>query len=97
MSDEVRIELLPDSRITTARKQYNALRAALASAARVEIDGSGVVSIDLTGLQIILSALKTARARNVRLEMSAMSQPLRDAFMRAGLPAPSAIPQTTQA
>ncbi|RDJ19968.1 STAS domain-containing protein [Bosea caraganae] len=90
MNERNSIILPVDSRISASRAQYDALRIAFAGAGDIAIDATQVQQADITCLQLLASALKTARAKQRRLDISAISPPLQDALARAGLQLPSA-------
>jgi anti-anti-sigma factor len=87
---DARLVVLPaDCRIGSARAQHEALRSAFLAGGDIEIDASAAEYIDIAGLQILASALKTAESQKKRLVLTAVSQPLQDAFTRAGLQLPT--------
>ncbi len=51
----------------------------------VEIDGGGVEYADLTCVQLLVSAAKSAAAAGKPMRLIAISEPLSGAFARAGL------------
>lgn len=83
------VVFVSDCRISNARAQHDALRRAFIGGGDIKIDASHVEAIDITGLQILASAFKTAKSQNTRLDLIAPSQPLLDALARAGLQLPS--------
>lgn len=89
MSERISVNLPVDCRIGTSRAQYDALRGAFSSGDEIILDAGAVQQADITCLQLLVSALKTAEARRKHLRITAISQPLQDAFARAGLHLPS--------
>ena len=53
--------------------------------------------LDITVIQLLASAAKTAKASRKRLRLIAVSEPLRDALARAGLPLASSDDHITWA
>jgi anti-anti-sigma regulatory factor len=97
MNERNSIILPVDCRIGASRTQYDALRTAFAGNSDIAIDASQVQQADITCLQLLASALKTSQAKQKRLEITAISQPLHDALARAGLQLPSANSWTMRA
>lgn len=85
MNERSSIILPVDCRISASRAQYDALRSAFSGSADITIDASQVQQVDITCLQLLASARKTAHARQRHLQITAISQPLHDALARAGL------------
>ncbi|TCR67558.1 STAS domain-containing protein [Bosea sp. BK604] len=85
MNERNSIILPVDCRISASRAQYDALRSAFSGNPDITIDASQVQQVDITCLQLLASARKTAHARQKHLQITAISQPLNDALARAGL------------
>jgi anti-anti-sigma regulatory factor len=73
--------------IRTARETHAALLASFRSAEAVEIDAGDVAEADITLVQLIASATRTAEASGKPMRLIAVSEPLRAAFARAGVSA----------
>jgi len=70
--------------IGAARAVHGLVQTALRSSAQVELDCSDVTTADVTSLQIVLSAARSARTDGHRVALRAMSAPLTNTFDRAG-------------
>jgi len=79
------IQLQRDCSIRTVREHHAALLDAFRARDDVEIDAAAVEVVDLTFVQLLVSATKTANASNKRLRLIAISEPVRGAMARAGL------------
>jgi anti-anti-sigma regulatory factor len=71
--------------IRTASELHAELSEAFRVRDEVEIDGDGVEHADVTCIQLLAAAAKTAEAVSKPMRVLAMSEPLRGAFARAGL------------
>lgn len=88
MTERSSLTLPVDCRIGASRAQYSALRDAFSASDQIELDAGQVQQADITCLQLLVSAAKTAQAGRKHLRITALSEPLRAAFARAGLPLP---------
>ncbi len=83
--------------IRTSNERRAALLAAIAARDDVALDAAEVEHVDITFLQLLASAAKTAKASRKRLRLIAVSEPLRDALARAGFTHSSSDDQITWA
>lgn len=79
------IALKPDLSLRGVATVHDELRRANLSAGPMTIDASAVALADVAGVQLLVSALATARDAGCALSISHMSQPLAQAISRAGL------------
>ena len=91
------VQLQSPCGVQTARKHHAALFGALRARDAIEIDAAWFPHVDLTFIQLLASAAKTAKASRKRLRLIAVSEPLRDALARAGLPLASSDDHITWA
>ena len=71
--------------IGTAPELHAALSEAFRARDEVEIDAAGVEYADLTCVQLLVAAARSAEASGKPMRLLAMSEPLRAALARAGL------------
>lgn len=64
---------------------FDQMTSAVQAEAEVEIDCSALAVIDLAGLQLLISAGRTARAAGKRIRLQAPSDILNAALARAGI------------
>ncbi|KFC75638.1 Sulfate permease-like transporter, MFS superfamily [Bosea sp. LC85] len=67
------------------RHLFDQMTSAVQAEAQVEIDCSALAVIDLAGLQLLVSAARTARAAGKRISLRAPSDILNAALARAGI------------
>lgn len=67
------------------RHLFDQMTSAVRAEAEVEIDCSALAVIDLAGLQLLVSAARTARAAGKRIRLQAPSDILSAALARAGI------------
>ena len=79
------LRLPADCSIAAIRSVYDLIREAFGRQDRLEIDCSSVDKADLTSVQLLLSATRTADEQGRRLSLNAFSQTLRTTFQRAGV------------
>jgi ABC-type transporter Mla MlaB component len=84
------LRLPADFSISGIRAVYDLIRKSLKLQHQLEIDGSDVDKADVTSVQLLLSATRTADDQGRRVSLTAISQTLRNTFHRAGI-ASSAI------
>jgi anti-anti-sigma regulatory factor len=77
--------LQSDCNIRTAREHHRALVDAFQTGDEIEIDAGRVERVDLTFIQLLASAMKTAKASQKRCRLVSVSEPLRGALARAGV------------
>lgn len=82
-----RSRLSPEGELTiyNARVFRDELSAALDEHHGLELDLSRVTECDTAALQVILAALRVSRAQGIPLEISKVSQPVRDLLALYGL------------
>jgi anti-anti-sigma regulatory factor len=83
--------------IQTTQEHLAAILSAFRARDEIEIDAAWVEHVDLTFIQLLVSAVKTAKASKKRMRLIAISEPLRAALARAGLRLSSANDQITWA
>ena len=71
--------------IRSIAEQHAALLAAFRAGDEIAIDAGQVEQADLTLIQLLASAAKTATATQKRLRLTAVSESLRGALARAGV------------
>jgi phospholipid transport system transporter-binding protein len=79
------LRLPADCSISGIRAVYELIRKSLRLQQQLEIDCSSVDKADLTSVQLLLSATRTADEQGGRLSLNAVSQTLRTTFQRAGV------------
>jgi len=79
------IRLPADCSIGAIRVVYDLICNALRGRTRLELDCSGVDKADLTSVQLLISAAKTARHQGNRVRLTSVSQGLRSAIRRSGV------------
>lgn len=72
------------------------LLAALDGAAGLTIDVSGLVGADMSVLQVLVAARKSALARGVPIGLAGAAGPLRAVLVRAGFLSPAGLPLTQE-
>ncbi|MGO4171056.1 STAS domain-containing protein [Bosea sp. TAF32] len=78
--------MLPrDCSLRTVRHLFDEISSAVQAEAEVEIDCSALSMIDLAGLQLLVSAGRTARAAGKRISLRGPSEILNAALARAGI------------
>jgi anti-anti-sigma regulatory factor len=78
------VRLPADCSIGAIRSTYEMIRDASDRQQRLEIDGSAVEKADITLIQLLLSAVKTAQAQGRQIGLRAFSKTLRQTLQRAG-------------
>lgn len=86
-----RLRLPADCTITSIHDIYALVKEAFRQHGGLEIDASDVIKADVTSLQLLLSATKTAEIERCSIKLTDVSDALQDTFSRAGL-AKDAIP-----
>jgi ABC-type transporter Mla MlaB component len=81
------LRLPADCSIASIREIHGLIRQSLASQGRLDIDCSAVDKADVTSVQLLISATRTASEQGASLNLTALSQCLESTFQRAGLPA----------
>lgn len=71
--------------VRTARERHAELIDAFLDRNEVEIDAGGVEHADVTLIQLLISAARTAEASQKRMRILSISEPLRSVLARAGL------------
>jgi phospholipid transport system transporter-binding protein len=79
------LRLPADCSISGIRAVYELIRKSLKLAHPLEIDCSGVDKADVTSVQLLLSATRTADHQGRRVNLTAFSQHLKNTFRRAGI------------
>jgi ABC-type transporter Mla MlaB component len=79
------LRLPADFSISGIRAVYDLIRDSLKLQQQLEIDGSSVDKADVTSVQLLLSATRTADDQGRRVSLTAVSQALRNTFQRAGI------------
>jgi anti-anti-sigma regulatory factor len=80
-----KIELTGHCDIHSASKRRSDIIEALRGSDEVGIDAERVEYLDLTFVQLLISASKTAEVNHKRLRFAPVSEAFRDAFQRAGV------------
>lgn len=88
MPDPHRLRLSGDCGLRAIRALHDAVSGALAASADVEIDCGDCERIDVSFVQLMASAAKTAERTGSRLRLTNMPDAGRAAFARAGLAPP---------
>jgi ABC-type transporter Mla MlaB component len=88
------LRLPADCSIATIREIHGLIRQSLASQGRLDIDCSAVDKADVTSVQLLISATRTACEQGASLNLTALSQCLESTLQRAGVPA-GAIAETS--
>lgn len=88
MPDPYSLRLSGECGLRTIRALHEAVSAALAASADVEIDCSACERIDVSFVQLMASASKTAERTGARLRLTHIPDAGRAAFARAGLTPP---------
>jgi phospholipid transport system transporter-binding protein len=79
------LRLPADCSVSGIRAVYELIRKSLKLSHRLEIDCSGVDKADVTSVQLLLSATRTADHQGRRVNLTAFSQILKNTFHRAGI------------
>ncbi|MGU3383701.1 STAS domain-containing protein [Methylobacterium sp. D53M] len=90
MSEAPVLTLGPDCTIRTVRALQDTLAAALAGGARLTLDCAAVERADVTFVQIVLAADRTARGRAAGIALVNVPPAVEAAFRRAAIEHPSA-------
>lgn len=88
MPDPYSLRLSGDCGLRTIRILHEAVSAALATSADVEIDCADCDHTDVSFVQLMVAAAKTAERTGARLRLTNMPDAGRTAFARAGLTPP---------
>ena len=80
------LRLPADCSIGGIRVVYDLICKSLNSHPKLELDCSGVDKADLTSVQLLVSATKSARHFGNAVSLTAISESLRSAIARAGVP-----------
>jgi ABC-type transporter Mla MlaB component len=83
------LRLPDDCSIGGIRIAYDLVCKALSGHEALELDGSGVSKADVTSVQLLVSAAKSARHVGNRVSLTAISEVLRSAIQRAGVSGPA--------
>lgn len=83
------LRLPDDCSIGGIRIAYDLVCKALSGQQVLELDGSGVSKADVTSVQLLVSAAKSARHVGNRVSLTAISEVLRSAIQRAGVSGPA--------
>lgn len=94
MSDSHSLRLSGDCGLRAIRALRDELAAALAASSAVEIDCANAERIDLSFVQLFVSAARTARVEGKRVALTNLSEAAQAAFARAGL-SPSTLTSLT--
>jgi anti-anti-sigma regulatory factor len=78
------LQLPPDCSIASIRSVYALVIEAFRRQDKLEIDCSNVDKADVTSIQVLISAAKTANRQGHPIVLTAISQTLRSTFQRAG-------------
>jgi phospholipid transport system transporter-binding protein len=81
------LRLPADCSIASIREIHGLIRQSLASQGHLEIDCSAVDKADVTSVQLLISATRTACEQGTSLNLTALSQCLESTFERAGVAA----------
>lgn len=87
------LRLPADCSIASIREVHDLIRQSLAQG-HLEIDCSAVDKADVTSVQLLISATRTASEQGASLNLTALSQCLESTLQRAGVPA-GAIAETS--
>jgi phospholipid transport system transporter-binding protein len=79
------LRLPADCSISGIRAVYELIRRSLKLQHQLEIDCSSVDKADVTSVQLLLSATRTADEQGRRVNLTAVSPILRNTFQRAGV------------
>jgi phospholipid transport system transporter-binding protein len=79
------LRLPADCSIGGIRIAYDLICKALRGQTKLELDCSGVAKADVTSVQLLISAAKTARHQGNRVRLTSVSEVLRSAIRRAGV------------
>lgn len=90
MPDPHRLRLSGDCGLRAIRALHASVSAALAASADVEIDGTDCERVDVSFVQLMTSAARTAERTGARLHLTNMPDAAQMAFARAGLVPPGA-------
>ncbi|KAA0125443.1 STAS domain-containing protein [Methylobacterium sp. P1-11] len=90
MSEVSVLTLGPDCTIRTVRSLLDTLSAALAGTMRLTLDCAAVERADVTFVQIVLAADKTAQSRAAGIALVNVPPAVESAFRRAAIALPSA-------
>lgn len=91
------VDLGSDPSIRSVASLRDQLSAAISQNEAVEIDARGVTSIDVSILQLIASAHRTALSAGKTISLrAAQDGPMRQALVRAGFIAPDGTPLTRE-
>jgi len=80
------LRLPADCSIGGIRAVYDLICSSLNSYSKLELDGSGVDKADVTSVQLLISTAKSARHVGNAVSLTAVSEALRSAITRAGVP-----------
>ncbi|HEY0327479.1 MAG TPA: STAS domain-containing protein [Rhodopseudomonas sp.] len=80
------LRLPADCSIAGIRAVYELIRNLLSQQRDLQIDCSAVDKADVTSVQLLLSATRTADEQGGRLDLTDLSQNLRTTLQRAGVP-----------
>ncbi|MBB5046033.1 ABC-type transporter Mla MlaB component [Rhodopseudomonas rhenobacensis] len=80
------LRLPADCSIGGIRAIYDRIRSLLTQQRDLQIDCSAVDKADVTSVQLLLSATRTADEQGGRLDLTEVSQSLKCTFQRAGIP-----------
>lgn len=83
------LRLPADCSIGGIRVAYDMVCKALSGQKALELDCSGVNKADVTSVQLLVSAAKSARHVGNRVSLTAISEVLRSAIKRAGVSGPA--------
>lgn len=92
MSDSSVLRLSGDCGLRAIRPLHDAVAAALAASPAVEIDCTGAERIDLSFVQLVVCATRTAREGGRRITVTNLSEAAQTAFARAGVSLPTPAP-----
>jgi ABC-type transporter Mla MlaB component len=79
------LRLPADCSISGIRAVYELIRKSLKLQHQLEIDCSSVDKADVTSVQLLLSATRTADEQGRRVNLTAVSQTFKNTFQRAGV------------
>jgi len=80
------LRLPADCSIGGIRAVYDLICKSLNSHSKLELDCSGVDKADVTSVQLLVSTAKSARHLGNAVSLTAISETLRSAIVRAGIP-----------
>ncbi|ABD90200.1 STAS domain-containing protein [Rhodopseudomonas palustris] len=95
-SPQPSLRLPADCSIAGIRAVYDLIRSLLSQQRDLQVDCSAVDKADVTSVQLLLSATRTADEQGGRLDLTDLSQNLRTTFQRAGVSS-SAFSERTDA